>query len=187
MRKTIEVVDEFYRDPMQVRKLALQSEWIPASDDEPRAYDARTIESFTDDEATARIAAILGIAGGDMTTLSGYFTFVGEGGRTRLVPHVHDTDYAAIVYLSLPEEFSSGIAFYRSAARQAAGLWGSDGLHTVDHPDGWEETMYVPMRFNRMVLFRASSVFHRAGVGFGDAPESGRLAHVFLFNQATAF
>lgn len=187
MRKTIEVVDGFYRDPMRRRELALGSEWVAATGDGPPTFDQRTRRSFPDEEATERIAALLAL-GGDrpLPTLSGHFTFVGDGGHERIAPHVHDTGWAAVVCLSWPDEFSTGIAFYRPATEhRALGAWGSAGVHEVRHPDRWEETMYVPLRFNRAVLFAASAVHHRAGWGFGREPRTGRVAQVFHFDEPT--
>lgn len=44
----------------------------------------------------------------------------------------------------------------------------------------WEETMMVPMRFNRLVLFRGY-LWHDAGRSFGTTPETGRLIMPLFF------
>jgi hypothetical protein len=58
------------------------------------------------------------------------------------------------------------------------------------HKDGferskWEQTMVVPMRFNRLVLLNPY-YWHTAGPGFGDSVENGRLIYVIFFERAPA-
>jgi hypothetical protein len=187
MRKSIEVVDGFYRDPVIRRELALDSEWVVP--DGVSVFDKWTRDAFPDPEATARIAALLGRdSDAAFPTLVGRFTFVGDGegsGGQRAAPHVHDEQWAVLVYLAPPEGgFSSGVEFHRPAsAASTPGSWGSSGVHEVQHPDLWEETMYVPLTFNRMVLFQGSIAHRCAGRGFGRAPADGRVAQLFLFDE----
>jgi hypothetical protein len=49
----------------------------------------------------------------------------------------------------------------------------------------WESTMLVPMKFNRLILFRPW-FWHGAGPGFGSSPENGRLIHLLFFRRAQA-
>ena len=44
----------------------------------------------------------------------------------------------------------------------------------------WEQTMTVPMRFNRLILLQPH-YWHTAGPGFGDSLENGRLIYVMFF------
>ena len=187
MRKSIEVVDGFYRNPMARRELALSSDWGAA--DAPSVFDEWTRDAFPDPEATARIATLVGRDFDEaFPTLAGRFTLVADGevreGK-RLAPHVHDEQWVALVYLA-PREggFSSGVEFHRPAsAAYAPGTWGSFGVHEVQHRDLWEETMYVPLTFNRMVLFQGSIAHNCAGRGFGRTPADGRVAQLFLFDE----
>jgi hypothetical protein len=169
MKKSIEVVDGFYRDPRTRRERALGSGW--------------TEELFPDQEATARLGELLGLDA-SLPTLSGRFTFVGADDGGQVAPHVHDEQWAALVYLAPPEDgFSSGVEFYKPTSDAAPGLWGSSGAHAVHHHDGWEETMYVPLICNRMVLFQGAIAHQCAGRGFGATPADGRVAQLFLFDE----
>ena len=47
----------------------------------------------------------------------------------------------------------------------------------------WEQTMMVPMRFNRLVLLHPY-YWHTAGPGFGDSLEDGRLIYVVFYQRA---
>jgi hypothetical protein len=44
----------------------------------------------------------------------------------------------------------------------------------------WELAMTVPMRFNRLILFRPW-LWHTAAENFGETPETGRLIQIFFF------
>lgn len=179
MKKSIEVVDGFYRDPHTRRERALGSGWTEPGD--AAAFHAWTEELVPDQEATARLGDLLGLDGA-LPTLSGRFTFVGgSAGEQDTAPHVHDEQWAALVYLA-EDGFSSGVEFYQPTSDAAPGLWGSSGAHAVHHHDGWEETMYVPLIFNRMVLFQGTIAHQCAGRGFGATPADGRVAQLFLFD-----
>jgi hypothetical protein len=183
MKKSIEVVDGFYRDPLARRERALGSEWTDPGD--AAAFDAWTQELFPDPEATARLAALLGHGpDASLPTLAGRFTLVGTDNGEPVAPHVHDEQWAALVFLAPPQDgFCSGVEFYRPTPDAASGAWGSSGAHAVHHYDGWEETMYVPLICNRMVLFQGSIAHQCAGRGYGATPADGRVAQLFLFDE----
>jgi hypothetical protein len=51
--------------------------------------------------------------------------------------------------------------------------------------ENWELLFTVPMRFNRLILFR-SYLWHTAGISFGDTPENARLIQLFFWESAAA-
>ena len=53
-------------------------------------------------------------------------------------------------------------------------IWEKIVFPDQDRPEAWDTTMTVPMRYNRMALFR-SYLWHNAGPSFGATPETGRL------------
>ena len=55
----------------------------------------------------------------------------------------------------------------------------TDGLD----PSLWNQTLYVPPRFNRMVLFRPW-MFHSPGHGFGTTRENCRLVQLFFLKMS---
>ena len=81
-----------------------------------------------------------------------------------------------MVYLTPPGEWSAGISFYQR---------GEDGSGPAGGAGDWAETMYIPAQFNRLVLFRASALYHRASPGFGTSPESGLLTEILHFDGGT--
>ena len=53
----------------------------------------------------------------------------------------------------------------------------------TNDPSKWEKVMTLPMRFNRLVLFRPW-LWHAAASGFGDRNENGRLIQGLFFGPA---
>ncbi len=52
-------------------------------------------------------------------------------------------------------------------------------------PDKWQHLMTVPMRFNRLILYRPW-LWHSAGEAFGTSLEDGRLIQLVAFQTERA-
>ena len=52
-----------------------------------------------------------------------------------------------------------------------------------ERDEAWEWLFEVPMRFNRLIIFR-SDFFHAITELFGDRPENGRLVQLLHFEAA---
>ncbi|GAB2616505.1 hypothetical protein GCM10027168_56160 [Streptomyces capparidis] len=164
MRKTIEVVDDFYRDPHARRERLLA-----------RGATASGGSAAADAEARTRLAGLLGCAETALPEVTGRLTHVGADGEEESVaPHTYDSAWAALVYLALPEGwFPAGIGFYRP----------EDAAGGNPRAEAWEETAYVPLTFNRMVLFHGA-VAHRYTVrSIECGPVDDRMAQLFLFDE----
>ena len=61
-----------------------------------------------------------------------------------------------------------------------AALMRQDG----NDPDKWDHIMTLPMRFNRLIMYRPW-LWHSAGEPFGDCLETGRLIQLVGFHSAT--
>lgn len=46
----------------------------------------------------------------------------------------------------------------------------------------WEQTLSVPMRYNRLILLQPH-FWHTSGPGFGNSVENGRLVYLMFFNR----
>ncbi|MEM7330204.1 MAG: DUF6445 family protein [Pseudomonadota bacterium] len=114
--------------------------------------------------------------------------------------HVDFCHWSGIIYLTLDEHCQGGTHIFTHKATgwdtapvwpgmaEAAGYANADeALQTILETDNndrskWEETMMVPMKFNRLVLFRGY-IWHDAGVSFGTSPENGRLILPIFFEN----
>jgi hypothetical protein len=112
-----------------------------------------------------------------------------------------DAHWAGILYLSPDEYCQGGTEFYRHREHAIDRTYITDAearehgwpscsqfaVQTIQN-DGndlskWEHLMTVPMRFNRLMLFRPW-FWHTAGVSFGDCFENGRLVQIFFWRPA---
>jgi hypothetical protein len=186
MRKTFEVVDDFYRNPMLYRERALegsapaQRTWGSSAYGGPGAND-----SLDNEEAARRIFQILGW-GSDSASgvrVLGYSTFVGDGARDPMAMRLERFGWAGLVCLSLPESRPCGIGFYRRGqspqrATAAAATLVSDPVHQIaDRPhavgnarasgeaEAGRVTIQLRMRFNRLVLFQTSALGYVVSTG----------------------
>jgi hypothetical protein len=194
------VIDDFLRDPNLMRRLGLQAEypeppetpWYPGRNSR-RQYPIAALDE-----------SIGYITGGEVTPLvpSVHTKFrlclegeVGKGGV-----HIDNCHWTGVYYLTLDEHAQGGTDFFRhrpSGTFRApvypedwqawefdtvAKLW-SDVIHPHTNEAGkWERVRHVPMKFNRLVLFRPW-LWHNAGAGFGDSAENGRLIYLLSYNS----
>lgn len=203
MYKSLLVVDDFYANPMEVRKTALGANY-------PEVTGVRTFPGRNSDKAFPipdldRVASKLvnERLAGDLTNANSYHchfrvTLAGEEGRYNVHADPSHLAVVGICYLTLPEHCQGGTSFFRhrktgtdrtpsQADVEAAGYESVAELLRQDGPDEfcWEHLMTVPMRFNRLVLYRPF-FWHSAGAAFGSTPEDGRLIQLFSFTRAPA-
>nr|WP_305888973.1 DUF6445 family protein [Parvularcula maris] len=129
-------------------------------------------------------------------------TLAQDKGRADI--HIDPCYWSAILYLSLPEHGESGTHFYRhketgtdrwlyeASDLQKLGARNQEEakirFNEILLQDGhdrskWEETMHVPMKFNRLLILRPW-LWHTAGPGFGSSLQDGRLIQVLFFDRA---
>ena len=117
-----------------------------------------------------------------------------QGGRI----HIDQSHWSGILYLSRPEDCRGGTEFFRHKRTNTDRVpMDEEGLRTAGYAtyeelqhdildkdaldrSKWEKTMTVPMRFNRLVLLQPH-YWHTAGPGFGDSLENGRLIYLMFF------
>ena len=195
------VIDDFYDDAEVVRRRALELDYpVPeARKNYPgRNSMQRFLPEGIDDVVSRLVHEPVGPCG------------VAEHGRFRLTLgeeegdrgyYVHidgDAHWSGILYLTAEEHCRGGTEFYRhkehgidrtyiTDAEARAHGWDSCSEFAIQtiQSDGndlskWEHLMTVPMRFNRLILFRPW-FWHTAGISFGDSPETGRLVQLFFW------
>ena len=203
MYNSLLVIDDFYANPMEVRQAALRANY-------PEVTGVRTFPGRNSDKAFPipdldRVASSLvneHIAG-DLANPNSFHchfrvTLDGEVGRYNVHADPSHLAVVGICYLTLPEHCQGGTSFFRhrktntdrtpsQADLEAAGYKSIAQLLKDEGPDQscWEHLMTVPMRFNRLVLYRPF-LWHSAGPAFGDSPENGRLIQLFSFVRAPA-
>ena len=199
MHTTFLVVDDFLDNAEALRTQALALDY-PA---EQGQFPGRnSLQRINIDGLTEAISGLVGErlepAPPPQSHAKTRLTFASDKGRGRV--HVDESHWSGILYLSRPEDCCGGTEFFRhrgtgldrfpfsSEELAEAGFRdAADAHHGLIERDGtddsaWDQTMTVPMRFNRLLLLRPW-LFHTAGPGFGDRPENGRLVYLMFFNQ----
>jgi len=200
LQDEIYVIDDFLRNPDELRKTGLAAEypilhekqWYPGRDSR-RQYPIPQLDE-----------AIGHITGRPVSPLpnSAHSKFrlclaneLGKGGV-----HIDNCHWTGVHFLTLDEHADGGTDFFRHRPTgtlrapvypedwqswpfdTVAKLW-NDVIHPhTNDPSKWELVRRVPMKFNRLVLFRPWQ-WHNAGDGFGDRPENGRLIYLLSYNS----
>lgn len=176
------VVDNFYKDPDQVRAFALG-----CSFQEHVKYHkgSRTDMTYRFPGLKERFEQILGrpVLNWEKYGTNGCFQFCIGGDQ--IVYH-HDTQqYAGVLYLTPGAPANSGTSLYRS--KRTLSMNGYDGVYSETYPTGhldpaqFECVDTVGNVYNRLILFD-SRMIHAATSYFGDSKENGRLFQLFFFD-----
>lgn len=203
MYKSFLIVDDFYAKPMEVRQAALSANYLEVTG--ARTFPGRNSEKPFVIPGLDKVASQLANEPivGDATnpnSFHSHFRITKEGEVGRYNVHADPSHLAmvGICYLTLPEHCQGGTTFFRhrktgtdrtpsQKGLEAAGYSSVAQLLQQEGPDEscWETLMTIPMRFNRLVLYRPF-FWHSAGPAFGNSLETGRLIQLFSFVRAPA-
>lgn len=201
MIRSLLIIDDFLDDPMQLRAAAERMDFpVPET---PTNYPGRN--------ASRRVLldgldnAVSNLVGEPLKptpgTSHGKFRLSLASDTGAAAVHIDSSHWSGILYLTLPEFCQGGTDFYRHRPSNmdhapyqtehlaAAGLsdFSEVGekllLSDTNQPDKWEHVMNLPMRFNRLVLFRPW-LYHNAGPSFGQSIADGRLIYPLFFDRA---
>ena len=200
MYKSLIVVDDFYTDPLAIRRKALGDDYPPVTGQ--RTFPGRnSARPFLPPQLDRIVSTVVGEAVVNCTrprSFHGCFRITLAGEESRYLVHVDPSFlyWVGVAYLSLPEDCRGGTSFYRHKAlasdrtplsqdelaphgvADVAALLQRDGRD----PACWERVMTVPMRFNRLILYRPW-LWHSAEPGFGDRPDNARLIQTLSFER----
>ena len=197
MPTTLIVVDDFLQNARDLREAALRLTYP----DLQGAFPGRnSLERIDIDGLVPQVSHLVGEPLALMSPLQSHakcrITLAADKGRARV--HIDPSYWSGILYLSRPEDCRGGTEFFRHrptdsdrapidhAELAARGYASMDEMHREiiekDSLDDskWEQTMQVPMSFNRLVLLRPW-LWHTAGEAFGDRLENGRLVYLMFF------
>ncbi len=183
------IVDDFYKNPDEVRAFALAQEYEVEGN-----YPGQRTKSFLAENVKNSIQDIVRPYAGDITWWGDDYTgsFQYTTARDRSWIHSDDTtDWAGVLYLTPNAPLSAGTGLFK---HKDTGLFRwrnsehSDDvnanspvtLHSQDVTK-WEMVDRIGNVYNRMVLYRGD-LFHVSLDYFGSNKEDGRLFQVFFFN-----
>lgn len=204
MQRSLIVVDDFMENAAQVREAALRLEF-PEPPDQAYYSGRNSAQRVNLQGVTEQVSRITGellepVPG----TGHGKFRLTLEGDEGRGDIHIDSQcHWSGIFYLSAPEHCRGGTEFFRHLPtgmdrcpltaeefRQCGMEKPEDIVDQIIKPHSrdrskWQSEMLVPMKFNRLILFRPW-YWHGAGPGFGDSVETGRLIYLLFFRRQGA-
>jgi len=204
MNQNIIVIDDFYKNPNEVRNFALNAEYPKQDSDDDYTYPGRnSLQEFYSKEIHQCFEEIL------KEELipsqpNGYFRISLKKDTYKQDIHVDPGwKWGAVIYLSKPEDCvpEGGTSFWRhknlnweSCPRndEEAKIYGypsyKESWWTTVYGDGlnrskWTRYFLCPMKFNRLVIFK-THLWHSHNYNFGDNLENGRLVQLLFFNPS---
>ncbi len=184
------IVDDFYKNPDEVRAFALAQEFSQHGN-----YPGQRTRPFLAENVKKSISDIIRPYAGEITSWGDDSTgsFQYTTARDRSWIHSDDTtDWAAVLYLTPNAPISAGTGIFKhketgvnrwkssehteSENSQAPGV-----LHSQDFTK-WEMVDRLGNVYNRMVIYKGD-LFHVSLDYFGSDKQDGRLFQVFFFNS----
>ena len=194
------IIDDFYENPDEVRKFALESDYPdPGS---TYTYPGRnSSRSYYSDDVHQKFESIFKcklIAGPN----NGYFRLSLEKDSFKQDVHVDPGQlWGSVLFLNTPDQCidEGGTSFWKHKISNSefcplsdaqANLYGfqnaNQAWRTTVYGDGldrdkWIRYLLCPMKYNRLVIFR-TDMWHSHTYNFGDCLENGRLVQLSFFN-----
>lgn len=199
--KNIIVMDNFYKNPEIVRSYALNKVSYISKENLPNRFPGtESVQSFFSKDVIRKMEQAIGetVVVNPAQYSFGVFAKTYAADEKKKAVHVDGSDWTALLYLSRPQDCQGGTTFYEDretgwnsipdlATLQTKGFQSVE-LFKQEHLNKksqdlaqWKVSTKVGMKFNRMILFRAGSLFHAADGYFGDSDENCRLIQLFFF------
>lgn len=182
MIRSLVIIDDFYKDPDRIRKLALSCTFDVFGN-----YPGVRTKAFRDGGTKEAFSSLLGSEVASPLWYSSKYNGAFQSVTATASTWVHVdsfNQYAAMVFLSPNPPIGTGIAFYRHK-ETGVECWPNSVETEANSIDGtiadWECISKVANKYNRCVIFN-SQQYHAADGYMGDSLETSRLFHTFFFN-----
>ena len=198
LSESVRIIDDFYRDPNAVRKLALVTPFVDFGS-ESNFPGQESERSFHTAQHAERFEQAIGqkIVYDPSRWIFGKFRSATANDQVHARVHLDRVDWTGVVYLSKTVD-GGDLGFY---AHRALGIkfaptsFPSHGCQSFAEFDeryvaaanrqSWELIASIPIEYNRCVIFRGAHLFHAITSTFGDGVDNSRLTQNFFFNSET--
>lgn len=195
------VIDDFFEEPDPIREMALKMTYPDRDETEyyPGRNAAGQIQLPGIEKFIGGIVRTPLVQAASTSHAQPRLAVEGDDGKVSI--HIDPVDWSALIYLTKPEHCQGGTHFYRQKKTgwdrapvypgepEQLGYGSLKGaiddiLNTggANDMDQWEESMVLPMRYNRIVIFRGY-LYHDAGKSFGSSIDDGRLILPLFFKN----
>lgn len=182
-KKRLFVVDNFYKNPDEVRKYALSQQYEEGSD---WYKGRRTFSNYRPPEVKEAFEDIMGIQIREWEShgMNGKFQFCTP--RDSLVYHYDSQTWAALIFLTPDAPFETGTSLYAHKATKIRHIDEHPQADTCFNGGFYDKSKFelvdtVGNVYNRLVIFDARC-FHAATEYFGQTIEDSRLFQIFFFD-----
>lgn len=179
IRPSIIIVDNFYDNPDEIRKSAINAEFSVKGN-----YPGLRTVSFVTDEIKNRFENIIGKKITYWpTNYNGSFQYTTKEQKSWI--HRDNTDYSAIIYLTPNAPVNAGTVTYKHIATQTQ--FANDDItkkildNDFNNYKAWEIVDIIGNKYNRCILFNGKCS-HKSNEYFGSDINDGRLFQVFFFD-----
>lgn len=179
IRPNIIIVDGFYENPDEVRRMALNADYNVRGN-----YPGIRTKSYATDFLKSRFENIIGKKIVFWPNeYNGSFQYTTKDQVSWI--HRDKTDYSGIVYMSPNAPANSGTVLYRHLAtgKQFANDEVDEKIlsHDSNNYNAWEIMDIIGNKYNRCILFNGR-LSHKSNEYFGNCLENGRLFQTFFFD-----
>jgi|TARA_R110002096_G_scaffold427112_1_gene637572 hypothetical protein len=176
---SIIVVDNFYRNPMEVREFALKQNFSTTGN----FPGYRTDQPYATDELRDLMQSYLKPFGMEIDTWNnkpgdyhnGMFQYTTAEDRSWVHIDSINTNMAGVIYMTPDAPVSAGTGFYKPKNPMDLSVPNGNDITK------WNLVDRVGNVFNRLILYN-SLLSHSSMDYFGDCKENGRLSQVFFFS-----
>ncbi|WP_240514190.1 DUF6445 family protein [Bacillus cereus] len=201
LNEDILVIDNFYSDPMKIRKLALNTDYN-FFENKANFPGGESIKAFYTEKHIKKFEGLVNrrIHVDPKKYVFGKFRFCTANDNSQTKVHFDKVSWAAIVYLSLNEDCKGGLGIYKHEELDLSTVPSSDELEHLGCKDvfefdqryvlpitkekgSWSLLREIPLKFNRLILIRGEKYFHGITEQFGSNIINSRLSQVFFFNN----
>jgi hypothetical protein len=200
MPTTLIIIDDFLDDPYAFRQAGLKLTYPEVVSPYPGRNSLQRIHI---EGLTEEVSKIVGepLKSMEHNQSHGKFRISCSKDVGTAKVHVDPSHWSGVLYLSEPESEENGTDFFRHIPTNtertpyndeeclqrfgspSAKTWVKEILDRDSNDDSkWELIHRVPMRFNRLILFRPW-LWHTAGKPFGESIYDGRLVYLMFFQS----
>jgi hypothetical protein len=179
------IIDNFYDDPYEVRKIALHEEY-----NSKKYYPGMRSKSFASIDIKNKIQSYIETFAGKIIEFplykcdNGSFQYATSNDRTWIHTDSENMNWGGIVFLTPDAPIKSGTTFYKYCNgimnNEERILTNTEYKSSCRDNSKWEIVDQVGNIFNRLILFN-SARFHASTEYFGDNIHNSRLFQVFFF------
>lgn len=188
------IIDNFYDDPLSVRDMALNCEYMPTKHDKTFMFGNApwpgkvSKESYSPKNLDLEVSKLFNLQLRQSVGLnSGRFRISNRHDIANNLVHIDGSDYAGVLYLNENCTDIPGTVFYTHKQKQLG--YGTKVIfeelianNDINDMSKWDIDLMSRIVFNRLIIYPANK-FHGIGPLFGETDHDARLVQLFFWDK----